>query len=155
MHNIIANDIKSSFNIAIVASRFYYEIVEKLCQGAVERLKELEFREEQITVIWVPGIEEIPLVAKRLAEKKSHEAIICLGVAIRGETDTYEHICQQASTGCQKVALEMNLPVIFGVLPARNVDQVKARVGGAHGHRGREAVDAAFEMVSILRQLDK
>lgn len=153
MQNIIAHDLQTAFNIAIVASRFYQEIVEKLCIGAVERLKELSFPDEQITVVWVPGIEELPLVAKRLAKTQAYEAIVCLGVAIRGETDTYNYICQQASIGCQQVALETDMPIIFGVLPTKNTMQALARAGGAHGNRGRDAVDAAYEMVSILRQV--
>lgn len=153
MRNITANDLQTSFKIAIVASRFYQEIVEKLCIGAVERLRELNFADEQITTIWVPGIEEIPLAAKRLAKTNGYEAIVCLGVAIRGETDTYNYICQQASVGCQQVALETDIPVIFGVLPTKNSMQALARAGGAHGNRGREAVDAAYEMVSVLRQV--
>lgn len=153
MHTIIAQDMKSSFKIAIVASRFYYEIVETLCQGAVERLKELEFRDEQITIVWVPGVEEIPLVAKQLTKHDDYKAIICLGVVIRGETDIYDYVCQQASFGCQKVALATEIPVIFGVLPTKNIEQALARAGGKHGHKGRESVDCAYEMISVLQQL--
>ncbi len=153
MHNIAAQELSAPFNIAIVASRFYYDIVEKLCSGAMERLKELQFSDQHITIAWVPGIEEIPLVAKRLAEKGEYQAVVCLGVVIRGETDIYDYICQQASFGCQKVALESNVPVIFGVLPTKNTMQAMARAGGAHGNKGREAIDAAYEMVSILRQI--
>lgn len=153
MHTIIAQDMKSSFKIAIVASRFYYEIVETLCQGAIERLKELEFQDEQITIVWVPGVEEIPLVAKQLAKHDDYKAIICLGVVIRGETDIYDYVCQQASFGCQKVALEAEIPVIFGVLPTKNMELALARAGGKHGHKGRESVDCAYEMISVLQQL--
>jgi 6,7-dimethyl-8-ribityllumazine synthase len=155
MFTIAAQELKKPFNIAIVASRFYYDIVEKLCNGAVERLKELQFNEQDITIVWVPGIEEVPLLAQRLAEQGKYEAIVCLGVVIRGETDIYDYVCQQASFGCQKVALEKNIPVIFGVLPTKNTMQALARAGGVHGHKGREAIDAAYEMISVLQQLDK
>lgn len=155
MQNIIAQEMKTSFNIGIVASRFYYEIVETLCQGAVERLKELEFKDEQITVVWVPGVEEIPLIAQQLAKTNRYEAIICLGVVIRGETDIYNQVCNQVSFGCQKVALDTQVPIIFGVIPAKNIEQAIARAGGKHGNRGRDAVDSAYEMASILRQLEQ
>ena len=75
-------------------------------------------------------------------------------MVIRGETDIYDYVCQQVSFGCQKVALETDVPIIFSVLPTRTTEQAIARAGGKHGNRGREAVDSAYEMVSILRQLE-
>ncbi|MGE3919874.1 MAG: 6,7-dimethyl-8-ribityllumazine synthase [Gammaproteobacteria bacterium] len=155
MKQIIAQDIKSQFNIAIVISRFNEEITQQLYEGAIERLRELNFSEDQITVIWVPGAVEIPVVTQRIAQQDAFEAIICLGAVIRGETDHYDYVCRMVSDGCQRVALENDVPVIFGVLTTENEEQAQDRVGGAHGNKGRYCVDAAFEMVSVLRQVAK
>lgn len=155
MSTIHAQDISKSFPVAIVISRFNENITKALYDGARERLTELAFKDDDITVIWVPGAIEIPLVAQELARKNKYAAIICLGAVIRGETSHYDYVCQQASTGCQQVALENSLPVIFGVLTTDNERQAKERCGGKHGHKGRDAVDAAFEMVSILAQINK
>lgn len=154
MRTIHAEDIKPSYNIAIAVSRFNIEITERLRQGAVERLQELGFSNEQITVIWVPGAVEIPLVAQRLAKTNHYEVIIALGAVIQGETLHMQYVCEQVSQGCQHVMLKYDIPVIFGVLTTENDEQAIERVGGSHGHKGRDAADAAYEMVSILRQVN-
>lgn len=139
--------------VAIVVSRFNEEITRRLYDGAVARLKELDFADEHVTAVWVPGAVEIPLTAQRLARTKHYEAIICLGAVIRGETSHYDYVCDQVSQGCQKVALENNIPVIFGVLTTEDETQALERTGGQHGHKGRDAVDTAVEMVSVLGQI--
>lgn len=146
-------DKPSHYNIALVVSHFNEEITQALYEGAVARLQELGFANEHITVVWVPGAVEIPLTAQRLARADGYEAIICLGAVIRGETTHYDYVCEQVSMGCQKVALENDVPVIFGVLTTENEEQAHDRIGGKHGHKGRDAVDAALEMVSVLRQI--
>ncbi|CAM4384172.1 MAG: 6,7-dimethyl-8-ribityllumazine synthase [Legionellaceae bacterium] len=154
MQLIDAIDLEEPFNIAIIISRFNDEVTELLFEGAMERLRELNFPEDQITVIWVPGAVEIPLIAQRLANTDIYEAIICLGAVIRGETSHYDYVCQQVSHGCQQVALDYDIPVIFGILTTENEEQAFARVGGIHGHKGKDAVDAALQMVSVLRQIE-
>lgn len=153
MQTINAQIVKQHYNVAIVISRFNEEITMALYNGAAARLKELDFSDEHITSVWVPGAVEIPLVAQRLARANSYEVIICLGAVIRGETSHYDYVCDQVSQGCQRVALENDIPVIFGVLTTENEAQARDRIGGKHGHKGREAVDTALEMVSILRQI--
>lgn len=153
MKIITTQKIKQHYNVALVVSRFNEEITTALYEGAIERLKELEFANEHITVVWVPGAVEIPLTAQRLARADGYEAIICLGAVIRGETTHYDYVCDQVSMGCQKVALENDIPVIFGILTTENEEQARDRIGGKHGHKGRDAVDAALEMVSVLRQI--
>lgn len=155
MQLITAEDLNESFNIAIVVSRFNEAITELLFEGTMERLRELSFPEEQITVIWVPGAVEIPLAAQRLAKTDIYEAIICLGAVIRGETSHYDYVCQQVSQGCQQVALHYDLPVVFGVLTTEDEEQAIARVNGQHSYKGQEAADVALEMVSVLRQIEK
>ncbi len=145
--------IPGSFNVAIVISRFNQDVTQKLYNGAIQRLHELNFNPQQITVIWVPGAIEIPIAAQRLAQTNKFEAIICLGAVIMGETKHFDYVCQQVSQGCQQVALTQNIPVIFGLLTVDTEEQAFDRVGGSHGHKGRSSVDAAFELISALRQI--
>lgn len=139
--------------IAIVTSRFNSEITTKLHEGALEKLQELGFTKENITDIFVPGAVEIPIAAQRLARTDKYAAIICLGAVIFGETPHFDFVCAQVSQGCQQVSLSQNLPIIFGVLTTNTLEQAQARAGGAKGHMGREAASAAFEMISVLRQI--
>lgn len=142
-------------SFAIVVSRFNETITAKLKSGAVQRLHELGFTEHQVHVVEVPGAVEIPYAAQVLAKTRRYDAIICLGAVIRGETSHYDYVCDQVSQGCQRVMLDQGLPVIFGVLTTENEAQAEARVGGAHGHKGRDAVDCAIEMINLTRTYQK
>lgn len=142
-----------SFPIAIVVSQFNHEITHKLQQGAIERLLECGFKTQDITVVDVPGAVEIPFLAQQLAKKNHYAAIIALGAVIRGETSHYDYVCQVVSSGCQRVALDFNIPVIFGVLTTEDDAQALDRVGGAHGHKGRDAADSACAMVALVNQV--
>ncbi len=153
MQIIEAKPIKTNFKLAIVVSRFNEEVTQALYQGAVQRLKEKGFSEQHITVAWVPGAVEIPLTAHLLAKTDAYAAIICLGAVIRGETTHYDYVCNQVSNGCQEVALHHEIPIIFAVLTTENEEQAMARAGGAHGNKGSDAVDAAFDMVSVVEQI--
>ena len=153
MKIIEAKELLKPISIAIVVSRFNAEVTDALLEGAVERLKELEVPIEKTTIVHVPGAIEIPLVIQRLAETKHYDVAIALGAVIRGETDHYAYVCEQVSQGCQQVMLAHNLPVIFGILTTDDESQAEDRIGGRHGHKGREAADAAIEMISILEQL--
>ncbi|EKD92160.1 MAG: riboflavin synthase beta chain (6,7-dimethyl-8-ribityllumazine synthase) [uncultured bacterium] len=144
------NDAK--IKIAVITSCFNDEITEKLKTGALERLMQHGISQEQLTVIDVPGAIEIPLIAKQCANQKKYHAIICLGAVIRGETSHYDYVCEQVSQGCQKVMMHYDIPVIFGVLTTENTAQAHDRVGGAHGHKGYDAVDAALKMIVLMRQ---
>lgn len=146
-------NIPHCFNVALVISRFNQDVTQKLYDGAVQRLQELNFKPEQITVVWVPGAIEIPITAQRLAQTDEFEAIICLGAVIQGETKHFDYVCEQVSQGCQQVALAHDIPVIFGILTVDNEEQAFDRLGGEHGHKGRSSVDAAYELVSALRQI--
>jgi 6,7-dimethyl-8-ribityllumazine synthase len=138
------------FNIAIIVSRFNQDITEALLNSALQRLKELNFPEECITILRVPGAIEIGLVAQQVAISDDNcLAIICLGAVIRGETAHYDYVCQQVSYACQKVALEESIPVIFGILTTDDEEQAKARI-----HKGCDAVNTAMEMISVLDQLE-
>lgn len=145
---------KMTFSVAIVVSRFNEAVTRLLSEATLQRLRELAFSEEQITVVCVPGAVEIPITAQRLAKMGLYEAIICLGAVIRGETDHYDYVCHQVSQGCQQVALNQDIPIIFGVLTTHNTEQALARVTGDTHNAGRDAADAAVEMVAVLRAIE-
>ena len=153
-HKLQNKPMALDYNIAIVTSRFNEPVTEKLYAGAIERLKELNFPETNITSVWVPGAVEIPLTAKRLAQTNRFKAIITLGAVIRGETTHYDTVCEQVSQGTQRVSFDYDLPVIFGILTTENSEQAFDRLGGSHGHKGRDCADTAIEMVSILQQVE-
>lgn len=153
MQVIDVKNVPGFFNVALVVSRYNIHITQKLLDGSLERLQELGFPDDRITVIWVPGAVEIPLTAQRLARTGAYEAIICLGAVIFGETRHFDYVCDQVSQGCQQVSLAQDIPVIFGVLTTNNLAQAEDRVGGSKGHVGRQSADAAFELVSVLRQI--
>jgi len=144
---------QEKFNIAIIISRFNEDITKKLHEGAIERLKELEYDISKTTIVWVPGAIEIPITAKRLAKTGRYQAIICLGAVILGETRHFEYVCQQVSHGCQQVALTHDIPVIFGVLTTETEEQAYERAGGTKGHIGRTMVDTAMELITTLENI--
>ena len=133
---LLRETLKFPVRVAIVVSCFNEEVTDKLYEGAIQRLRERNILPKAIDVVWVPGAIEIPLAAQRLARSARYTAIICLGAVICGETDHYNYVCQQVSGGCQRVSLEHDLPVVFGVLTTNNKLQALARAGGAHGHKG-------------------
>lgn len=139
-----------TLKLAIVVSRFNEEITQSLLEGALNRLNELNIPVETVQQIWVPGAIEIPLMAQQFARHGMH-AVICLGAIIRGDTDHYDYVCQQVSYGCQKVALDHNVPIIFGILTTQTTELALARVNGTHSDKGREAVDTALEMIKLMK----
>ncbi len=147
------NDKTETFPVAIVSSRFNQDITDPLLTGAQQRLTELGFSHSQVTSLWVPGAVEIPITVQRLAQTKCYQVIITFGAVIRGETAHFDYVSQQVSQGCQHVSLSYNIPVIFGVLTTFTREQATARVGGAKGHMGVDAVNAAVEMVTLLSQI--
>ena len=132
----------------IVISRFNQTICKKLFDGAVKCLKENGCNESDITIKWVPGAFEIPLVAKKMAATKNYDAIICIGAVIRGETPHFDYISAAASQGIMNVGLESELPIIFGVLTTDTLAQAEERAGGKHGNKGYDAALTAIEMAS-------
>ncbi len=154
MEMINSQNVDVHCRLAFVVSRFNEEVTTKLLDGALARAKERGFANSDITVVWVPGAIEIPIAAQRLALRRSpYGAIVCLGAVIRGETSHYDYVCQSVTQGCSQVALNQNIPVVFGVLTTDTEEQALDRCGGKHGHKGKEAVDTAIEMVASLRRL--
>lgn len=143
---------QTNTQIAIVVSEFNQEITKKLLEGALLRLSQLGVDEKQLKVVHVPGAVEIPLTAKLLARSKKYAAVICLGAVIRGDTTHYDYVCQQVSAGCQRVMLELEIPIVFGVLTTEDEQQAYDRVGGKEGHKGMDAADVAVRMIAITQE---
>jgi 6,7-dimethyl-8-ribityllumazine synthase len=139
-------------NYAIVVSEFNQEITSKLLEGALQRFAEHGITEKNLKIVHVPGAVEIPLAAQLLIKRHNIQAVICLGAVIRGDTDHYDYVCQMVSQGCMQVMLQHDTPVIFGILTTDNEEQALERVGGSHGHKGRDAVDTAIEMRRLLSE---
>ena len=138
---------------AIVAARFNEFITNKLLSGALDALRRHETAEENISVVWVPGCFEIPLVAKKLASSKSFDAIICLGAVIRGATTHYDYVCNEVSKGIAAVNLESGVPTIFGIVTTENIQQAIERAGTKSGNKGFDAAISAMEMANLLRDM--
>ncbi len=141
------------YQFAIVVSRFNEEITSRLKQGVLDRFKELYITEEQMCIVEVPGAVEIPLIAKLLAKQGKWNAIICLGAVIQGDTQHFDYVCDQVSQGCQQVALETEVPIIFGVLTTPSEELAMDRAGGKAGNKGRDCADAAVEMAQTIQKL--
>jgi 6,7-dimethyl-8-ribityllumazine synthase len=143
----------SGMRIAIVAGRFNDHVTKPLLEGALATLDSLAVggAAEEVAVWWVPGAFEMPLAAQALAP--SHDAVICLGAVIRGDTPHFDYVAGECAAGIQRVALDTRTPVVFGVLTTENLDQCIERTGGAEGHKGAEAARTAVEMVTLLREL--
>jgi 6,7-dimethyl-8-ribityllumazine synthase len=136
--------------IAVVVARFNEDVTKRLLRGALEALR--EHGVEDPDVYWVPGSLELPVTALALAEKGSHDAIVCLGCVIRGETYHFEVVANQAAVGIMQVQLETGVPIAFGVLTTEDKDQALAR-SGPKNNKGAEAAEAAIEMVNLLRTI--
>ena len=139
--------------VAIVAARFHEQVTTMLVEGALAGLAQQGVPDAAVTVAWVPGAFEIPIVAHRLAGSGDVDAVICLGAVIRGETSHFDLVAGEAARGIAEVGRTTGIPCIFEVLATDTLDQARARAGGAHGNKGWEAAMAALEMVSILEQL--
>ncbi len=138
---------------AIVAARFNAAITDALLEGAVATLAEHGVPNDYVSVVQVPGAFEIPITAKRLAASGRYEAIITLGAVVRGATPHFEYVAGECARGISRVALQENVPVIFGVLTTDTDEQALARAGGKEGNKGCEAAIAGLEMVTLLRRL--
>ena len=139
--------------IAIVAGRFNEIITNKLLGGAVDAFKRHGGDEENIDLAWVPGAFEIPLVAKKLAESKKYDAVICLGAVIRGATPHFDMVANETTKGIAAAGLQTGVPIIFGVLTTDNIEQAVERAGSKAGNKGFEAVTTAIEMVNLMKQI--
>jgi len=139
-----------SKKIAIVASRFNEYITKSLVEGAHDALLRHGAKDDNISLFWVPGAFEIPVVAKAQAMSKKYDAIICLGAVIKGETPHFDYISSMVASGIARLSYDYTLPVIFGVLTTNTFDEALQRAGCKMGNKGAEAAVSALEMISIL-----
>jgi len=138
--------------VAIVASRWNDFIVSRLIGGATDALERLGASGDAITIIRVPGSFELPMAAKRAALSDEYDAVICLGVVIRGETPHNEYIAAEVFKGIAQVSLETNLPITLGVVTADNLEQAIDRAGAKSGNKGFDAAMTAVELVNLYRE---
>jgi 6,7-dimethyl-8-ribityllumazine synthase len=139
----------------VIVGRFNDFISDRLLGGALDALVRHGTKDENIDIVKVPGSFEIPLLAKKLAQKKKYDAIICLGAVIRGSTPHFEYVSAEASKGIALVSLESGIPVIFGVITTDTLEQAIERAGSKSGNKGWTAAVAAMEMANLLESLNK
>jgi len=139
---------------AVVVSRFNEFITKKLLEGAQDALLRHGVKEEDVDIAWVPGSFEVPLVAKKLAQTKRYNAIICLGAVIRGGTPHFEYIAAEVTKGIALVGLDTGLPVIYGIITADTLEQAIERAGTKEGNAGFKAAVSAIEMAKLLTSID-
>ena len=135
---------------AIAAARFYEDLAEKLVEGARRVFEEAG---GEVEVHDVPGAFELPLAAKYCAESGRYAGVACLGAVIRGETDHYDYVCDQAASGIARVSLHTGVPCAFGVLTVDNMEQALARAGGGKRHSGEDAAKAVLRMAELRKWL--
>ena len=138
--------------VAIVASRWNDFIVSRLIGGAVDALERLGASSDAITIVRVPGSFELPMAAKRAAMSDEYDAVVCLGVVIRGETSHNEYIASEVIKGIANVSLETNLPITLGVVTADTLEQAIDRAGAKSGNKGFDAAMTAVELVNLYRE---
>ncbi|MFA6914733.1 MAG: 6,7-dimethyl-8-ribityllumazine synthase [Endomicrobiia bacterium] len=137
----------------MVVSRFNEFITNKLVAGALDMLTRHGAKEDDITVVWVPGAFEISSVAKKLAEASKYDAVICVGCVIRGSTPHFDYVSSEVSKGVAMVGLSSKIPVVFGVLTTDTIEQAIERAGTKAGNKGADAAVTAIEMVSLFEQI--
>lgn len=147
--NLIAQGMK----VGIVVGRFNEFIGSKLLSGAIDALKRHGMDEADISVAWVPGAFEIPLIAKKMAKSGKYDAVICLGAVIRGATAHFEYVSAEVSKGIAAVGLDAEIPVVFGVLTVDTIEQAIERAGTKAGNKGSEAAVTAIEMINLIKEI--
>jgi 6,7-dimethyl-8-ribityllumazine synthase len=140
--------------IAVVASRFNQQIVERLVDGALDALVRHGVGAGDIDVVWVPGAWELPLAARRLLASERYDALVAVGAVIRGETPHFDFVAGEASRGLSTASVEFDTPIGFGLLTCNDEAQAEARAGGAFGNKGWDAALAALEMADLFDRLD-
>ena len=153
MKKIEGNVVGSGIKVGIVAARFNEFIVSKLVGGAQDALVRHGVNDDDIGVAYVPGAFEIPLIAKKMADTRKYDAIICLGAVIRGSTSHYDYVCAEVSKGVASVGLDAGIPVLFGVLTTDTIEQAIERAGTKAGNKGYDTACSAIEMVNLIKNI--
>jgi 6,7-dimethyl-8-ribityllumazine synthase len=148
--DLIARDLR----FAIVASRFNDLVVDSLIRGAVDALLRHGASEKQVEIIRVPGAFDLPFVVRRVATSKRYDAVVALGVVIRGATPHFDYVAGQCAAGLARVSEETGVPVAFGVLTTETIEQAFERAGTKAGNKGADAALVALELANLLRRMD-
>ena len=138
---------------AIIVSRFNDFITSKLLDGAVDALSRHGAQDKDIEIVKVPGSFEIPLAARKMADKNAYDALICLGTVIRGATPHFEYVAAEVSKGIATVSLDTGVPIAFGIITSDTIEQAVERAGTKSGNKGFDAAITAIEMAQLLRKL--
>jgi 6,7-dimethyl-8-ribityllumazine synthase len=150
-----ANLIAKGKKFAIIAGRFNDFITDRLVSGAVDALVRSGAKDGDIDIVKVPGAFEIPLIAKKMAQKDKYNAVICLGAVIRGSTSHFDYVSSEVSKGVAMVGLESTIPVIFGVITTDTIEQAIERAGSKAGNKGWSAAISAIEMANLVDVVDQ
>jgi len=140
-------------HFALVVGRFNSMITERLLEGALDCFERHGGKQENLTVVRVPGSFEIPLAALKLAKSGKYDGVICLGAVIRGSTPHFDYVAAEAAKGVAQAAFSSGVPVIFGILTTESIEQAIERAGTKAGNKGWDAVISAMEMADLFRQL--
>jgi 6,7-dimethyl-8-ribityllumazine synthase len=144
----------AGFRFAIVVSRWNSELTSRLADGAVEALRSCGATDDAVDVFRVPGAFELPVVCLKTAKTGNFDAVIALGVVIRGETPHFEYVAGQAAAGILQASMQSGVPVMFGVVTADTSEQARSRCGERADNKGYEAALSAVEMVNLFREMD-
>jgi len=152
--NIIEGSLDAKgLKFAIIVSRFNSFVTDRLLGGALDALTRTGASEGDIEIVRVPGSWEMPVVAGEIARQKRHDAVICLGAVIRGDTPHFDHVANEASKGLGQVAVSTGVPIAFGVLTTNTLEQAIDRAGAKSGNKGFDAAMTAVEMANLMRRL--
>ena len=146
--------VSEGIKVGVVCARFNEFIVSKLLSGCEDALLRHGVDAADISVAWVPGAFEIPLIASKLAQSGKYDAVICLGAVIRGSTSHYDYVCAEVSKGIATVSLQAQIPVLFGVLTTDTIEQAIERAGTKAGNKGYDCALSAVEMVNLIREIE-
>ena len=146
--------VSEGIKVGIVCARFNEFIVSRLLGGCEDVLLRHGVQPDDISVAWVPGAFEIPLIASKMAKSGKYDAVIALGAVIRGSTNHYDYVCSEVSKGVANVALNSDIPVMFGVLTTDTIEQAIERAGTKAGNKGADCAQGAIEMVNLIRALE-
>ncbi|MBI5231372.1 MAG: 6,7-dimethyl-8-ribityllumazine synthase [Coriobacteriales bacterium] len=147
------NLVGTGLKVGIVVSRFNELLSSRLLSGAQDGLIRHDVAESDIDVAWVPGAFEIPFVARRLAATGRYDAVLALGVVIRGGTPHFDYVASEVSKGVAKASLDAGIPVIFGVITADTIEQAVERAGTKSGNKGWAAAESAIEMANLMKAM--
>ncbi|MCR8642347.1 6,7-dimethyl-8-ribityllumazine synthase [Paenibacillus sp. N1-5-1-14] len=144
--------VSQGLKYGIVVGRFNEFITSKLLGGALDALKRHGVQEDEISVAWVPGAFEIPLIAQKMAQSGKYDAVITLGTVIRGSTPHFDYVCSEVAKGVASINMQTGVPTIFGVLTTDSIEQAIERAGTKAGNKGWDAASAAIEMANLSKQ---